>query len=214
MNTLQENINQLFRVSISPQDIKKNVSLKTLKLNLLEHVFEELGLTWTTVENLLKKYTPIHPEIAAILKTDRRVVENEKLEGILKEVPDLDFILAVDGLNGEIKPNYKRENYMHNLRYGEGETIFDDEPEYMKLHVQAIRKMYKLIGNATPVPAKWVYHIVYRCIEEMTRVLLPREPDVVDSDIDAKILQKCVSLYNLTMGKENVESLVKYLNLA
>lgn len=111
---LQDKIRDLLHASIQAYDIKENdaVSLKTLKLLLIGHVLETLGIDWSYLHYLHKNHTPIHPEIAKILMQvdDEDItntlaqgfVKNEKLIRLLKPLAqhglNMDKILAVDGL--------------------------------------------------------------------------------------------------------------------
>lgn len=228
---LQDQIQDLLYASIRAYNLKEDdaVSLKTLKLMLVGKVLEGLGLEWTYLINLFKTHTPIHPEIGKELKQigDEDVtttvaqvfVRNEKLVRLLKVLgqhgKNMDKILAVDGLGGNVThgPNFEQKYYVSNLRYGnkdDPKMYFDLDPEYKRRHVQTVREMYDMLGEV-PVPEKQIYEILRRCFEEMTKVALPAIELEENEEMDSKVQRKCGVFYMKTMGKENVENVVKGL---
>lgn len=228
---LQEQIQDLLYASIRAYNLKEDdaVSMKTLKLMLVGKVLEGLGLEWSYLINLFKTHTPIHPEIGKELKQigDEEVtgtvaqvfVRNEKFVRLLKILgqhgKNMDKILAVDGLGGNLThgPNFEQKYYVSNLRYGYKDTTkmyFDLDPEYKRLHVQTVREMYDMLGIA-PVPEKQIYEILRQCFEEIAKVTLPAVELEKDERVDPKMQKKCGTFYMRTMGKDNVENIVKTL---
>lgn len=229
--SLHEQIQDLLHASIRAYNLKEEdaVSIRTLKLMLVGKVLEDLGLEWTYLLNLFKNHTPIHPEIGKELKEtgDEDVissvaqvfVRNDKLVRLLKVVAqhgkNVDKILAVDGLGGNLAngPNFEQKYYVNNLRYGnkhDFKMYFDVDPEFKRRHVQTVRQMYNMLGEA-PVPEKQIYEILRRCVEEMTKVMLPQLEWQEDELMDAKVQAKCGQFYIKTMGKECIEQLAKSL---
>lgn len=228
---LQEQIEDLLYTSIRAYNIKEDdaVSIKTLKLMLVGKVMEGLGLDWTYLINLFKTHTPIHPEIGKELKQigdedvmgtiSQMFVRNEKLVRLFKVLTqhgkNMDKFLAVDGLGGNITngPNFDQKHYVSHLRYGnknDPKIYFDNDPEYKRLHVQTVREMYNMLGDA-PVPEKQIYEIVRRCFMEMAKVTLPEIEFDDEEVVDPEVLGDCGEFYMKTMGKENIENLVKSL---
>lgn len=228
---LQEQIQDLLYASIRAYNIKEDdaVSFKTMKLMLVGKVLEGLGLDWTYVMNLFKTHTPIHPEIAKELKqvgdedvigtVSQIFVRNEKIIRLLKVLAqngkNMDKILAVDGLGGNITngPNFDQKYYVSHLRYGNADDpkiYFDIDSEYKRLHVQTVRELYTMLGDA-PVPEKQIYEILRRCFMEMAKVNLPEIEFGEEDLMDPKVQGECGVFYMETMGKENIENLVKGL---
>lgn len=228
---LQEKILNLLHTSIQAYNIQENdaVSIKTLKLFLIGHVLETLGISWSQLHQLYKNHTPIHPELAKrLMQVDDEditntlaqcFVKNEKLIRLLKPLTqhgvNMNALLAVDGLGGNITngPNFEQKYYVGNLKYGnmlDPKTIFDNDPEYKRLHVQTVRELYSALKDV-PAPEKQMYEIVRKCIEEMARVTLP-EVDIMEEEVmDKKVQAECGRLYMESMGKENIVSLAKSL---
>lgn len=228
---LQEKIRDLLHTSIQAYNVKENdaVNLKTLKLLLVGHVLETLGIDWSYLHYLHKNHTPVHPEMAKILMEvgDEDIVntlaqgfvKNEKLIRMLKTLTshglNMDKLLAVDGLGGNLSngPNFEQKYYVGNLKYGhmlDRKTIFDNDPEYKRLHVQTVRELYNALKDV-PVPEKQMYEIVRKCIEEMANVKLPEVEFTEEEMMDKKIQAECGRLYMESMGKENIISLAKSL---
>lgn len=228
---LQERIHDLLYASIRAYNLMEDdaVSLRTLKLMLVAKVLEGLGLEWNYIVDLYKTHTPVHPEIAKEFKRigDEEVdcavaqmfVRNEKLVRLLKVLEqhevNMNKILAVDGLAGSLHhgPNFERKLYVTNLRYGnrgDPKSCFDLDPEYKRLHVQTVREMYDMLGDA-PAPAKQIYEILRASFEEMARVRLPYIEFLEDETMDARLQGRCGAFYMRAMGKENIESVVKGL---
>lgn len=228
---LQDQIQDLLYASIRAYNLKEDdaVSLRTLKLMLVSKVLEGLGFEWNYIVDLIKTHTPVHPEIAKDLKRvgDEEVdcavaqmfVRNDKLVRLLKVLvqhgKNMNKILAVDGLAGNLShgPNFEQKHYVTNLRYGnrgDPKLYFDLDPEYKRLHVQTVREIYDMLGDA-PAPVKQIYQILRVSFEEMARVLLPRVEFHEDEMMDARLLGKCGAFYMRTMGKENIERMVKSL---
>lgn len=230
---LQEKIRDLLHTSIQAYNLKENdaVNLKTLKLLLVGHVLETLGIDWSYLHYLHKNHTPVHPEMAKLMLmqvgSDEDVtnalaqgfVKNEKLVRMLKTLTqhglNMDKLLAVDGLGGNLSngPNFEQKHYVGNLKYGhmlDRKTVFDNDPEYKRLHVQTVRELYNALQDVK-VPEKQMYEIVRKCIEEMAGIRLPAMEFEEDEVMDAKVQGECGRLYMESMGKENIVNLAKSL---
>lgn len=228
---LQKEIRDLLYAVIRAYDLKEDdaVSLRTLKLMLVSKVLEGLGLEWNYVVDLFKTHTPVHPEIAKELKrvgeeevdcaVAQMFVRNEKLVSLLKVLEEHDVnmnkILAVDGLAGTISvgPHFERKLYVANLRYGnrgDPKSPFDLDPEHKRLHVQVVREMYDMLGDA-PAPEKQIYEILRKSFEEMAEVYIPEARFHENETMDARLQGKCGVFYMRAMGEENIKNLVNDL---
>ena len=222
---LQQPIRELLYEMIRSSNLKENdaVSYRTFKIMLVSRVIEELDLTWAYLINLFKTHTPIHPEIAKELQkvgdedlhnTIAQIfVRNEKLSRIIKGLTqqghDMDALLAVDGLGGPHAPNFEHKYYVNNLKFGgkaDSKSIFDNEPEYKRKHVQTIRELYTKLEKV-PCPEKQIYQILRYTFHDMGCVKLPELE--WDEKLDTLLQNECSQYYREVMGKENIENLLK-----
>lgn len=228
---LQTQIRELLHASIRARDVRENdaVSLRTLKLELVARTLETLGLDWNYVVGLFKTHVPVHPEVArevrrvgddeASAALAQTFVRTEKVPRLAKQLgqagADMDRILAVDGLGGNLEkgPNFEYRHYAGNLKYGsrgQPKSFFDTDPEYRRLHAQAVRELYGKLEKA-PARKKQVYEILRGCFAEATKLNLPAVEMDKEEAIDKKLQRECAQFYTRTMGKENVESVARSL---
>lgn len=224
---LDEKIRDLLHTSIRAHNIRDDdaVSIKTLKLLLVGRVLESFGLEWGFIVNLFKTHTPVHPEMAKELQCDEEVnnvlaqvfVRNEKLIRLMKVFAhngkNMNRLLAVDGMayHGF---TFDQKHYIGNLRYGvsDDNTFFEKGPEYKRLHVQTVRKMYDML-DGVPVPEKQIYEILRKCFEEMQRAKYPKVEFETGEMMDEKLQGEVGRFYMQTMGKENIQNFILNVTL-
>lgn len=201
---------------------------RTTKLLIVTGVMKELGLNWMTINQLFRTHTPIHPEISkmfmGMVEEDMEpllaqiFVRNDKLIRILKYLyqhyPNMDQTLAVDGLNGNMTngPNFDYKNYIGNLIIGFDSEVseFDENPEYRRKHVRAVRQIYNKLKDSVKEPSKHIYLILRKIILDLTQITLPSCGQVSDS-LREELFDHCENFYLSMMTEEDIKELVKNL---
>lgn len=225
--TLQSQIAKLLKTAVDYYGSQDSVTIKTMKLYIVGEVFRTFGLDWDFIFRLFKTHTPVHPKIVQEMlehsdddmggALSQIFVKNEKLKSLTKALAakgyDTDRLLAIDGLAGNItnKPNFEMKHYMGNLRFadkGERKFVFDEETEFKRLHVQAVREMYKMLGDAKFKP-KHVYEILRKCYSDTADVNLPEIE--FEESLDEELEESLSEMYMTSMGRDNIMSFVKSL---
>lgn len=206
------------------------INLRTLNLKFLGQVMKALGLTWTQVTQIYKNQIPVHPEIARefLNHGDEEMesvlaqgfVRNDKLIRIVKQLSShedsiIDELLAVDGLLGNISngPNFEHKYYINNLRFGliGPKSDFDEEPDYKRLHAQAVRRMYVTLRSRNiPQQPLIINTLLHQIIKDTVNVELPSISDN-SIDVNEELLEECKDEYFSIMHKKLIHELVKSL---
>lgn len=221
---LEEKIRDLLHVSIRAHNIRDDdaVSIRTLKLLLVGKILESYGLDWTRLLAHHKTHTPVHPEWVKELQCDEEVgnllaqvfVRNDKLLRIVKTGKNVNQILAVDGLGGPYGLNFDQKHYIGNMRFGSGnDSFYEKGPDYKRLHVQTVRRMYAMLGEEVSVPEKQIYDILRRCFEEMGKTKFPKIEFEPHEQMDEQLQGEVGRFYMSAMGEENIRNLIKSTGL-
>lgn len=210
-----------------PSDL---ITLRTIHLELVNKLLKELQLSWGQILQLFRTHVHIHPEMRKELlafgdeEIESAVVQNfirtEKITRILKQLTQhgwkVEDMLAVDGLamNSSNKSNFDPKHYIHNLKFArEGpKSDFDDEPEFKRRHVQAVRFMYKvLLAANSKQPSRHVYATLKYIIKNESNIDLP---DVeMDQNLDPKLRKDVLEAYMFHMDKDLLTDFIKSLRL-
>ncbi|KAG8172503.1 hypothetical protein JTE90_017584 [Oedothorax gibbosus] len=210
-------------------------SKQTIKYRMLAYVLREIELTFGQVSQLVHTHTPVHEEVAEILKPlvkqehyqtllAQDFVENEKLVKIVKHLCKNDhtdvvhILLAMDGMSGNKLnhgPNVDVKRYIGNLKFGlSGQVgLYDNEPNdtLKRAHVFAVRQVYK----ALPAQAQRVnnvFHILKRVLQEYTgeEWTIGGTTSVVHN-LDEETLQMGMQTYKANMTDENYQATMQQL---
>lgn len=230
-HSLTQDILELLLATIRAHNFSENdsVNLRTLKLTLVGNVLQGVNMKWEYLLGIFKTHTPIHPEISKELEAIEEddipnalaqiFVRTKKITSMMKQAAqhgiDVHRLLAVDGLSGPIVngPNFETKMYIENLKYGnmgDVKSVFDTDPEYKRLHAQVVRQLYVKLGRI-PQPAQQVYEIVRLAILEVTQMSLPEIEFQKEEMLNKKIQKEYVKFYVESMGKANIDNLVKTL---
>lgn len=192
----------------------------------------EIDLTFGQVSQLVHSHTPIHREVADVLKPlvkqehyqtllAQDFIENEKFVKIARHLCKNDHVdvvhsvLAMDGMNGNKLnngPNLDVKRYVENLKFGLSGTVgfYDHEKDdpLKRAHVYAVRQVYKML----PVEAQRVnnvFHIIKRVLQEYTgeEWTVGGGATTIVHHLDEATLQKGVQIY-----KDNIDDKA-YLNM-
>lgn len=205
----------------NPENESDLVTLRTRKLNLITNIMNQCQLKWNQVYHIFKTQSFVHPKIAKTLMNGDDEVEfilaqghvrNEKLIRILKNYKnDVNQVLAVDGLVGNLSngPNFDFKYYLHNLKFEEPKSLYDDDSEYKRHHAIIVRLLYNELSEMTQ-PAKHVYNILREIFKDFVGSELPSLVDFNEA-LPKEIEEKCKNIYLGNITQSEIEELFKNL---
>ncbi|GFV81418.1 uncharacterized protein TNCV_3210371 [Trichonephila clavipes] len=213
------------------------INMHTFKYRILNDLMVKLDLTFQGLNQWINTHTPVDPEVAKVIlrcthKHDgiesilaQDFVKNERLNRLIQNMVKngqsntISTLLAIDGLIGpkiNNGPHFQYKKYLENLKYslsGEQGRYDREEDDLVKrIHVCAIRKVYKELENYhLDVDSKLmhcVYQIMNSILKESAGLELPKGPGIPLPD---NVIKTCSEVYWANTSWEYFNRLVEIL---
>lgn len=208
-------------------------SKQTIQYRMLGQALKEIKLTFGQVSQLVHSHTPVHREVADILKPlvkqeyyqmvlAQDFVENEKLVKMVKHLCKNDHtdvvhsVLAMDGMSGNKLsngPTTDVKRYIENAKFSLSgkEGLYDREKEddLKRAHVFAVRQVYKALPSQAQ-RVNNVFHVLKRALQEYTGEEWTIGGDITHN-LDEVLLAKCVEIYKMNLKDTEYLAMMKLL---